>query len=50
MITLKEAEEIHKILIETFGGSPGIRDITGLDSALARPFKPLEIMTYTPLL
>ena len=39
MISVKEVEEIHKILIEAFGGSHGIRDIAGLDSALARPFQ-----------
>ena len=39
MISVKEAEEIHKILIDTFGGSHGIRDTGSLDSALARPFQ-----------
>ena len=39
MISVIEAEEIHKILIEAFGGSHGIRDMTSLDSALARPFQ-----------
>jgi death-on-curing protein len=37
MISAKEAEEIHKILIENFGGSHGIRDTFTLESALARP-------------
>ncbi len=36
MISIKEAQEVHKILIETFGGSYGIRDIAGLESAPAR--------------
>ena len=39
MISIEEVGEIHKILIETFGGSHGIRDIGSLDSALARPFQ-----------
>ena len=39
MISVKEAGEIHKILIEAFGGSHGIRDMASLDSALARPFQ-----------
>ena len=39
MISVKEAEEIHRILINTFGGSHGIRDLNGLASALARPFQ-----------
>ncbi|WP_316806101.1 type II toxin-antitoxin system death-on-curing family toxin [Pedobacter agri] len=38
MISLKEAEVIHNILIEKFGGGKGIRDIGLLESALARPF------------
>lgn len=36
-ITLEEAVELHKIGIETFGGSPDIRDVGLLDSALAQP-------------
>ncbi|HEY6977165.1 MAG TPA: type II toxin-antitoxin system death-on-curing family toxin [Chitinophagaceae bacterium] len=39
MISLKEVEEIHKILIDSFGGSHGIRDPGSLESALARPFQ-----------
>ena len=39
MISVKEVEEIHKILIDNFGGSHGIRDLGGLESALARPFQ-----------
>ena len=39
MITVTEAEEIHKILIDNFGGSQGIRDLGSLESALARPFQ-----------
>ena len=38
MISLEEAEEIHKILIDNFGGSHGIRDLNALESAIARPF------------
>jgi death on curing protein len=39
MISIKETEEIHNLLIEMFGGSQGIRDYNALDSALARPFQ-----------
>ena len=39
MITVTEAEKIHKILIDNFGGSQGIRDLGSLESALARPFQ-----------
>ena len=38
MISVKEVEIIHNILIDKFGGSKGIRDIGLLESALARPF------------
>ena len=38
MISIKEVEIIHNILIDKFGGSKGIRDLGLLESALARPF------------
>lgn len=38
MISLKDAETIHAILIERHGGSPGIRDIGLLESAISRPY------------
>lgn len=42
MISIKEVEEIHKKLIERFGGSHGIRELSALDSALARPFQTFD--------
>jgi death-on-curing protein len=39
MITVKQSLEIHEILIEKYGGSMGVRDLKGLESALARPFQ-----------
>ncbi len=42
MITSKEASEIHKILIDNFGGSTGVRDEGALESALTRPFQTFE--------
>ena len=39
MIAVKDVEEIHKILIDNFGGLQGIRDLGSLESALARPFQ-----------
>jgi death-on-curing protein len=42
MITIKEVEEFHQILIEAFGGSYGIRDLAALESALARPFQTFD--------
>ena len=38
MIDLDEVISIHQILIETFGGSPGVRDLNSLKSAINRPF------------
>ena len=38
MISVKEVEIIHNVLIDKFGGTKGIRDIALLESALARPF------------
>ena len=35
--TAAEVVFIHKALIDRFGGSHGIRDVGGLESALARP-------------
>ena len=42
MITAKEAADIHKLIIEKFGGSSGIRDEGALESALTRPFQTFE--------
>lgn len=38
MIDLKQALSIHQILIEKFGGTDGIKDQGGLESALNRPY------------
>ncbi len=35
--TLEEALELHRALLERFGGSTGIRDLGALESALYRP-------------
>jgi death on curing protein len=42
MITVKEVESIHDILIEKFGGGRGIRDYAILDSAINRPFQTFD--------
>ena len=42
MITLKEVESIHEILIDKFGGSKGIRDRGILESAINRPFQTFD--------
>ena len=42
MIPIKEVELLHRILIDKFGGSHGIRDHTDLESAIARPFQTFD--------
>jgi len=42
MIPIKEVEQLHRILIDKFGGSHGIRDNSALESALARPFQTFD--------
>ncbi|MCB0525668.1 MAG: type II toxin-antitoxin system death-on-curing family toxin [Lewinellaceae bacterium] len=40
--TLSEVLAIHRLLIEEFGGSFGVRDQKGLEAALSRPFQSFE--------
>jgi len=49
MITLREVEGIHEILIEKFGGSKGIRDRGILESAINRPFQTFDQKELYPL-
>ena len=42
MISIKEAQQIHGILIDNFGGAHGIRDLPALESALKRPFQTFD--------
>lgn len=42
MISTDEAIAIHELLIESFGGSKGVRDRSSLHSALSRPFQTFE--------
>ncbi len=36
-LSLEETITLHKVLIERFGGQPGVRDLGLLQSALSRP-------------
>jgi len=36
-VTQEEAENLHKQLINLYGGSLGLRDVSGLESALLQP-------------
>ena len=49
MITRQEAESIHEILIEKFGGSKGTRDRGILESAINRPFQTFDQTELYPL-
>src|SRR5688572_23838905 len=42
MISIKEVEQLHRILIDKFGGSHGIGDNAALESAIARPFQTFD--------
>ena len=42
MIPVKEVEQLHRILIDKFGGAHGIRDKSALESALSRPFQTFD--------
>jgi len=42
MISLKEVESIHEILIDKFGGTKGIRDRGALESAINRPYQTFD--------
>ena len=42
MISKQEVEQLHKILIDTYGGAHGIRDTNPLYSALVRPFQTFD--------
>jgi len=48
MISIREVEIIHNILIDKFGGSKGIHDIGLLESALARPFATFDYKDLYP--
>lgn len=42
MIQVTEVEQLHKLLIDNFGGSYGVRDREALVSALSRPFQTFD--------
>ncbi len=48
MITLAEVVQLHKNSIDDFGGSPGIRDINLLKSAVLKPFQSFEDVELYP--
>lgn len=48
MISIKEVLYIHDILIEKFGGSPGVRDKDLLESSIFRPFSTFDSVDLYP--
>jgi death-on-curing protein len=48
MISIEEVLQIHKILIERFGGSDGVRDLELLDSSISRPFNTFDQQDLYP--
>lgn len=48
MISIDEVLQIHKILIERFGGTDGVRDRSLLDSSISRPFNTFDQQDLYP--
>jgi len=48
VITLVDVFQLHKNSIKDFGGSPGIRDVDSLKSAVSRPFQSFEDVELYP--
>lgn len=48
MIRVKEVIEIQRLLIKRFGGAHGVRDLGGLESAIARPFQTFDGIDLYP--
>lgn len=48
MIHLKDALNIHNILIDRFGGGKGVRDKGALEASLARPFSTFDNVELYP--
>ncbi len=42
MISVEIAKQIHDMLVRKFGGTPGIRDVQSLESALIRSFQSFD--------
>ena len=48
MITLVDVFNLYKNSIKDFGGSPGIRNVDSLKSAVSRPFQSFEDVELYP--
>jgi death on curing protein len=48
MIAAEDVIRIHKILVDQFGGTHGIRDKSTLESAISRPFATFDNQDLYP--
>lgn len=48
MISIEEVLKIHDVLIEKFGGTPGVRDKGLLESSVFRPFNTFDSVDLYP--
>jgi death on curing protein len=48
MISVNQVLAIHLMAIEQFGGADGVRDLGGLEAALARPFQTFGVEDLYP--
>lgn len=48
MISIAKAIQLHDQLIDKHGGSKGVRDLNGLEAALARPFATFDQQDLYP--
>lgn len=48
MITKEEVLLIHSEVIKLYGGANGIRDVNGLESAIARPYQTYDSLDLYP--
>jgi death on curing protein len=48
MIKQEDVLKIHKLLIDRFGGSHGVRDVSSLNSAINRPFATFDNQELYP--
>lgn len=48
MVSVQQAIAVQRVLIDEFGGSHGVRDLGGLEAALARPYQTFDGIDLYP--
>ena len=48
MIAIEDVIRIHKVLVDQFGGTHGLRDKSALESAISRPFATFDQQEMYP--